>query len=361
MKKILIIGLSPILGGVETYLYNLVKKIDKDMYKFDFLIIGNEKSVFQDEINSLIGDGKNHFFYSPNIKEHYFTGKRWLKKFYDENQFDLIYLNTCTAARIKYCEYSIKKCGTQLISHSHSSNATKFIHIVSNGIYKNKITKMSNVRLGCSNVAYDWLFTDSAKENSIVPNGVDLDRFRFNIDWRNRIRQSLEVGENEIIVGNVGRLSQVKNQNFFIELSKKLPNNYKFLILGDGELKENLEKRIKEENLCNRFFVLPAKKNIEEYYSAMDIYAMPSLFEGLPISAMEAQAEGLPCIFSTNVTRETGLSDKAFFLDLEDVDAWVRVIIENAGKRYDGSELVMKSGFSSTKPVEMIESIFKVV
>lgn len=358
MKKILVIGMSSTLGGVETYLYNLVKNLDREMYNFDFLVIGKEKSIFEEEINFLMGDRKNHFFYCPNLKSDYFAARKWLKNFYDNNRYDFIYLNTCTAAKIKYCEYTAKKNGTSIIAHSHSGNATNKIHILSNWLYRKKITKLSKVRLACSELAYSWLFSDVQTNNCIIPNGVDIKRFYYNPIWRSAIRTKLNIQENDKVIGNVGRLSPQKNQFFLIELCKNLDDNYKVLIIGDGELKEELIERIRAEKLESRFIILPAQRDIEKYYSAMDIFAMPSNFEGLPIVGIEAQAEGLPCILSTNISIQTSLGKYCKFLSLDDIHEWKNLINELIGIRYDGTALVKEKGFDNLKPVNLINKIF---
>lgn len=361
MKRILIIGMTPVLGGVETYIYNLVKNLDKKKYYIDFLIIGYEKPVFENEINMFFEDGKEHFFYIPNLKHNYFKAKKCIKNFYNKNRYEIIYLNTCTAAKINYCKFAIKKYGTILITHSHSGNATLKIHAFNNKLYRKYITKKSMVKLACSEVAYRWLFTDEVKDSCIVPNGVDISRFSFNQNWRNEIRQNLNIKDDDIVIGNVGRFSPEKNQIYFTELCKKTNKKVVFLIIGDGELKQELMNKIKTDGLQDRFFILPACNDIEKYYSAMDIFAMPSKFEGLPIVAMEAQATGLPCILSSNISKQTSLSKYCKIVELEKIDEWIKFIKEFSGIRYDGADLIQHKGFDSMKPVEILNKIFKML
>lgn len=359
MHKILVLGMSSTLGGVETYIYNLIRNLDKSEYIFDFLVIGTEKSVFQDEINEFIGDGREHFYYAPNLKKNYFKAKKWLTTFYENHQYDIIYMNTCTAARIKYCEYPIKKFNTLLVSHSHSGNAGSKLHKISNGLYRNKLTKLSSVKLACSELAYKWLYTDEKGEKAIVPNGVDVKRFSFNLTWRKKVRNDIGVRDEEILIGNVGRFSLPKNQEFFLKLCKKLSDKYKILIIGDGELKEEIISKIKKENLEKQFIILPTKSDIEKYYSAMDIFVMPSIFEGLPIVAIEAQAEGLPCILSNNISKQTSLSQNCIFLELKNIDEWKEAIEKFSQIRYNGTAIVEEKGFDSLQPVRMIERVFR--
>lgn len=359
MKRILVFGMSPILGGVETYIYNIAKNIDKKKYIFDYLIVGTEHSVFEEELKKINPESK--FFYAPNIKRHYILGNKLLREFYDKCRYDCIYMNTCTAARVLYCEYSIKKYKTSLIVHSHSGNAHSTINKFSNKLFRSKITRLSKVHLACSEVAYEWMFNDKLNKKNIIPNGVDLERFCYSNEWRYDIRSQLDFSDDDIVIGNVGRLSQQKNQLYFIELAKKLDNKYKILIIGDGELKEKIQSKIREEKLENRFRVLSAKNDLERYYSAMDIFAMPSIFEGLPIVGIEAQAEGLPCVFSINISPQTALSDKCTFVNLDNIGEWVSTIKKCSIEKYDGSQLVKDRGFDNMRPVKMIENILDLV
>lgn len=358
MKNILIIGLSPIIGGVETYIYNLVKGLNKEKYTFDFLIIDANTSVFEDEINSLFNDNKNHFFFSPNLKKKPIKARKWLKDFYDSHHYDAIYMNTCTAARIKYCEYPIKKYGTKLISHSHQGNAFSTIHHITNSLYKRKITNLSYKKLACSELAYHWLFNDTCIPENIIVNGVDTNRFKFDIHWRNKIRNELGIDEDTIIIGNVGRFSNQKNQPYFIELIQALDESYKVLLIGDGDQKDKFLRKIESENLKNRFIVLDSKPDIEKYYSAMDVFAMPSVFEGLPIAAVEAQAEGLPCVFSDNISRQTALSENCQFINLKNLTLWKDTIVKYKKVRYDGTKTILENGFDNNRPVKQITRIF---
>ena len=355
--RVLVMGMSSILGGVETYIYNLVKNQKNKNIIYDFLIVDNKTSVFQKEINECINDGENHFFFCPSIKKNFLTTRKWLKNFYKSHSYDLIYLNTCTAARVIYCEYAVKKLRIPLIVHSHSANATLSLHKWSNLIFRKEITKISKIRLACSEVAYKWMFTDVPKEGAVIPNGVELDRFKFNQGWRNEIRNQLRIGEADVLIGNVGRLSAQKNQSFLIDLCDFLDEKYKFIIIGDGELRENLTEEIKKNNLEKRVLLISAQKEIEKYYSAMDVFVMPSIFEGLPIVAIEAQAEGLPCILSENISKQTSLSADVVFRSLEDVDSWEAEIKRLSHKRYDGTKLVAQNGFDSGRPVEIVERI----
>ena len=360
MKKILVIGMSDTLGGVETYIYNLIKMIDKKKFTFDFLVIGQDnKSVFEKEINDILGNDKNHFYYSPNLKKHYVETQKWLTQFYKKNQYDIIYLNTCTAARISYCVKGLKNNRTKLITHSHNGKADNWKGSLTNKLIKKYTTKRSAYRLACSDLAYSYLFSDSMSGKWFVPNGVEIDRFKFNEVERRIIRVQNNISKDNIVIGNVGRFSAQKNHRYFLDLAEKLDNKFVFLLLGNGELKEEFIEKVKECGLEDKFRVVSAKTDVERYYSAMDVFVTPSIFEGLPITAIEAQCNGLPCVFSTYITQQVKLSSNCEFVDLEDKGKWIEVISNFSKSRYDGVKVITDNKFDIDSTVKMMEMIFE--
>lgn len=358
-KKILIIGMSDIIGGVETYIYNLIRLINKDKYHFDFLVIGQGiHSVFENEINALLNDGKNHFFYCPNLKKHYIKAHRWLKDFYRQNKYDIIYLNTCTSARISYCRYALKKSRTKLITHSHNGRADNYIGEINNKIFKRYTTNKSSKLLACSDVAYKYMFSNKPSGKWFIPNGVRTDRFKYNQIERETLRRKLNIPEEKIVIGCVGRFSAQKNYGYLVDLSELLPEKYCFLCIGDGDEKEAIKSRIIAEYKQDYFIILDSQKDIERYYNAMDIFVMPSIFEGLPITAIEAQCNGLPCVFSDTITKQVGLTDNCSFISLQNKKEWATTITQQDIKRCDGESIIAEKGFDELAPVLLLEELF---
>lgn len=359
MKKILIIGLTNLIGGVETYIYNVIKLINKEKYTFDFLIIGQEKkAVFENEINKILGNDKNHFYYAPSLKNNFWVANRWLKEFYDNHHYDAIYLNTTTAARVMYCRYAINKLGAKLIVHSHNGNAISFLKGFKSKLLRHYITKVSWKRLACSEVAYTWMFDDKPMGNVVIPNGIDTNRFKFDSNNRNNVRKDLGIGDNIVVIGHVGRWSPQKNQLYFAELSKILGDKYMFLCLGDGPDKEPFMQIIKAEHIENRFIILGARDDVYKYYSAMDLFAMPSHYEGLPIVAVEAQCNGLSCVLSDKISRQTNISGRCEFVDNNDLEKWADIVRNTKKERFDGENVLKEKGFSVYNTVAMLEKVF---
>lgn len=260
---------------------------------------------------------------------------------------------------ISYCVKGLKNNRTKLITHSHNGKADNWKGSLTNKLIKKYTTKRSAYRLACSDLAYSYLFSDSMSGKWFVPNGVEIDRFKFNEVERRIIRVQNNISKDNIVIGNVGRFSAQKNHRYFLDLAEKLDNKFVFLLLGNGELKEEFIEKVKECGLEDKFRVVSAKTDVERYYSAMDVFVMPSIFEGLPITAIEAQCNGLPCVFSTYITQQVKLSSNCEFVDLEDKGKWIEVISNFSKSRYDGVKVITDNKFDIDSTVKMMEMIFE--
>ena len=354
MIKVLVLGLHGILGGSETYVNNLIRCFDKEEIRCDFLVVGNDKTPYEDAINEFYNDGYNHFFYCPNLKKEYFKGRKWIKNFYDNHNYDIIYLNATSAANAIYCRYALEKKKIPMITHSHFSNGPWVNHV----LYRNYTCKHSVYKLACSKPAAHWMFGKNISEVKYIANGINTERFSFNDSFRNEIRREFDIKNDEIVIGHVGRFSMEKNHKFFLELAKKLPENYIFMCIGEGPCKEEFITRIDEMKLSNRFRILPVKSDVERYYCAMDVFAMPSLYEGLPIVSVEAQCTGLQVVFSDTISKQADLTGKCYFELLNDADLWSNRILNLNIKRFDGRVRIQDSGFSIQDVANDIRKLF---
>lgn len=362
MKRILVFGLTKTVGGVESYIRNVVYNIDRTKYYFDFLIVGEEeKACFEDEFNELFNDGKNHFYHCPNMKKGFLYTNRWLRHFYQTHHYDMIYMNVTTAARIMYCNYAVTKQGIPLITHNHCGSAVSKKASINNNVFKRYTTMKSIVKLTCSYEAFEYGFTCPKEEGRIIKNGIDVKRFEYNDSYRLEMRRLCNIDEDKVVIGHVGRFATEKNHEYFIKLSRMLGEKYIFVCIGEGELKESFIRSIEENNLANRFRVLPFSTSTEKYYSLMDIFAMPSLYEGLPLVAVEAQASGLPCVFSDTISRQSDICGHSEFIPLDDPMGWVDAIKRTMIERYDNRESLVNAGFDAKTTADTVGDIFEMV
>jgi glycosyltransferase involved in cell wall biosynthesis len=158
-----------------------------------------------------------------------------------------------------------------------------------------------------------------------VPNGIDIERYEFSESLRDKLRGQYKISKSTSIWLTIGRLEEVKNQEFLIDLLKNhfIDSNEILFIIGNGSLHDNLQNQINNSSLSNRVYLLPARDDVNEYYSMADFFVLPSLFEGVPTVGIEAQANGLKCIFSDRVAKEVAVSENSLFLPL-DQDIWAK-------------------------------------
>ncbi len=360
--RVLIFGLTKVVGGVESYIRNLVYNIDRTKYDFDFMIVGEqEKACFEDEFNNLFGDNKEHFYHCPNMKKGFLSTNKWLKNFYDTHHYDLIYMNVTSAARIMYCNYAVTKQGIPLITHNHCGSAVTKLASLNNNIFKRYTTKKSSVKLACSDEAYRYGFIGDRADGMIIQNGISVDRFAFNSKYRSKIRGDLKIRDDQIVVGHIGRFATEKNQKYFIKLSKQIGDKCVFVCIGEGELKDSFIEDIRSNGVEKEFRVLPFSNQAEMYYSMMDIFAMPSLYEGLPLVAVEAQASGLPCVFSDTISRQSDICGHSDFISLDNDKLWVESILDCKQERYDNTQTLKDAGFDAASTAGIVSDIFEKV
>lgn len=347
MGKVLIYILTEGRGGVEEYVMNLSRFCDNPSLKYGYLIMG-EKTIYEDELKFLgvsyhFIPKKNKVF--SNIKAY----RKLLKKLRQE--YEAIYFNT-SGLYYPIPYYFARKFNYRIILHSHSTIGPmlkKPIHYLN----RKWINKICNVKLACSTPAGKWMFGNK-EIFLLIPNAIELERFRFNESNREKCRKQYRLADS-FVIGNIGRLHPVKNQIFLIDILKALidkKKDVKLLLVGDGNMKADIENRAKKLHVQDRVIFAGQTRTPEYYYSAMDCFVIPSFVEGFPITLIEAQANGLPCIASDTVTDETNITGNVHYLPINGlIDRWCSEITENI--RYEnGIEVLRENNYD----VAMLES-----
>ena len=326
MKKILfIIPTISQTNGVTAFLINYLKNMD--LSKFNIEVVYDDYRPSK-EYEEILKELKIKVYKLPYIKkigilEYRKSVKNFLKLHHD---YDLIYSNVSYKSIFYFSEakkYKIKN----IAIHSHATQSSdKKINNIMGNIIQIKVNKYTNYKLACSELAGEAMFKN--KKFTIINNAIDYNKYRFNFDIRKRIRKELKIKDDNIILGFVGRFTQQKNVYFFIDLIKKLPDKYMVFMIGNGFLKNDFLKRIKEEKIENRFIFKEETTNVYEYYSVFDCFLLPSLYEGLPIVSIEAQANGLPCLLSNTISDECKISTNIVYLDKSNIEEWAKNINE---------------------------------
>lgn len=333
MKKIKIchvIG-NFVNGGVESVIYNYFSNINLDMYEVH--IIGHGIRV-QECADRFINMGFIIHNITPksvsllkNVKE--------MEAIFKKYEFDVVHSHLTEWACVPM--FLAWKCGVKVrINHSHMAEKPQGL--------KNKIYYGVRLYFGklfstdyfaCGRDAGIYLFgkkdVDSGKV-IYLPNAVDYSKFKFSPERRQAMRKGENIENNTVVVGNVGRYFEQKNHHFLIEVFNEFHKkrlNSVLVLLGDGELMESIKKQVRELKLENAVRFLGNRSDVADWYQVMDVFVLPSLYEGLPVVGVEAQATGLPCLFSNGITPEIQISPNALFMDLEDgAVRWANTINE---------------------------------
>lgn len=338
-------------GGAFSVAYEAQKKLGQD-YVFDFF--SPEKFINNTVYQDLLNRGCKCFG-GLEIKGRFF--KQWavykaFKKLVEDNNYSFVHIHADTAWKILVYYIAAKEAGvSNIVVHSHSSGIAghyRKLNLLLHFLCRSFI-KRAKYRCACSDVAAEWMFGTTDKV-IIIQNGVDIEKFKFNEDAREKIRKHYSIKDNVKVIGCVSDFSYPKNPEFILKLIHQLKNrnDYIFFLIGNRE-KCNLKDWVVSEYDIKNVFFLGQVTNVEDYLSAMDIFILPSRFEGLPMCALEAQVNGLYTIISNNVTAETRKSKYFARLKL-DKKLWIKAIF-NAVTVRDRS---MMSEFIDTEKISSL-------
>lgn len=318
--KIAIIGLSPNMGGVETFIINMYRQLKKDNHQFFFLTAA-DTICYENEI--LKGNDKI-IHYTPR-RNNYVLFRKSLKEIFMNNNFDVFWLNCCSLSCIDELKYAYKTNVPIRIIHSHNSEnmgskLTNLLHLY----HKKVIGKYITHSFACSDVAAKWMFPKDVYDKTILlHNSINAHMFSYDYNTNLKIRKQLNISENEIVVGNVGRFHFQKNHIFLLKVFneyKKINPKVKLVLCGTGDLKVDILKVITKYRINDDVIILENQSNMNEIYQIFDLFLFPSLFEGLPFALIEAQAAGIPCLISDTISREICITNLIYYESLDNTE-----------------------------------------
>lgn len=320
-------------GGIETFIMNIYRNIDRTKIQFDFLV-NTEKECFYDNEIIMLG-GKIYRIKTPY--NPIFT-RKFQKELYlffiRHPEYKIVHCHRNTTSI--YALKQAKKAGIETrIAHSHIADVKLSPASLFFEWHKLFIKRYATDLFACSKAAGIWLYGKKAEaENKIiiVPNGIDIARFRYSAANRIAIRKEFNITD-EILIGNIGRLTEQKNQDFLIDAfhsALKLNENMKLLIVGKGKLADKLKNKCKHLKILDKVIFAEVRSDVEKIYSALDIFVFPSIYEGLGIVLIEAQVSGLPVICSNRVPIEAKISNDTYEIKSleEGKEAWGKYIAE---------------------------------
>lgn len=321
MKKILLIGMTSGVGGIETFIVNLLEGVDRSKYSIDLLLFQDVDEKFSENIKKA-----HHVYRVSSVRHHPISWFFDIIRFYFTHKYDIVHANECSAKTFLYCWPIIFRKNVRFIVHSHNgSDPGRVMHFFMRPIQQIFTTD----RWSCSTEASKWMFGKKFMDKYHVveiKNGIDVSKYRFSKEVRDKYRSKLQVDSSTVVVGSIARLEQQKNHAFLLKIFKSYldrnPNSL-LLIAGEGSLKEKLINETVNLGIKGRVKFLGNRNDIPNLLQAIDILMMPSLYEGMPFVGMEAQAAGIPIVASDSVDHNLNITDQVTFLKLSDpVSVW---------------------------------------
>lgn len=332
MIKVLVFGMTENFGGVESFLLNYYRQIDKSKIQFDFLCNSHESVAYEEELISLGARIFHIVARSQNLVQY----EKELKKVFEEhiNEWDAIWVNVSSLANIDYLKIAKKYGVNRRIIHIHNSdNMDSKFRGVLHRWNKLRIHSYATDFWACSMNAAQWSYKgNSIKKAVMIHNAIDVKRFVYDEQKREQIRSNLGFGD-EYVIGNIGRLHFQKNQAFVIEIfnefTQRCPES-RLVLVGQGEDEQMLRTKCEGLGLTKKVVFAGIQKNIDAWLSAFDTFLFPSLFEGFGIAALEAQANGLPVLASSEVIpEEVKINENFLFYSLNcNASEWAEQLLK---------------------------------
>lgn len=356
-------------GGIQSLVIDWVSRFDKEKIHVDFLLLddGIEYELEQTlrDIGCEVYKLKGVWIRKP---KDFFDYRKALDNFFlNHHDYKVVHMHS-SSKNYSVLEFA-KKYGVSIrIAHSHNidfqtkNKIKKYI----GDIFKIPLKYYSTDYFACSKLAGEWLFGDkivNSNKFKIIHNAIDYDKFKYSEEIRNKIRKELEINNDEIIIGHVGRFTNQKNHDFLIDIfyeCYKQNVKYKLLLVGTGELEDKIKEKVNNYGITKNVIFLGFKNNVGDYMQAMDYFLMPSLYEGLGLVLIEAQASGLYCFTSKDVVpEETHITDHISYISLEDsANNWANKIVKTNYKRTDSYDSIVSHGYFIDQVVNQLKNFY---
>lgn len=316
-------------AGLETLLMNYYRNIDRSRIQFDFLMHRAEPSAYDGEIESMGGK----IYRAPRLYPHNYPAYfAHMSRFFREHpEYTVVHSHIDAMSYLPLL--AAKRAGVPVrIAHSHSAGIDRDMKYPLKQLFRTLLPTVASHRAACGTEAGLFLFKGA--DFRVIPNGVDAGRFAYDPAVRGEKRRELGLGDG-LVIGHAGRFAAVKNHGFLLEIFSEVLKSRpeaRLILAGTGELEAAVKEKARAMGLSERVSFLGSREDMEGLYQAMDVFVMPSLFEGFPGVGVEAQFAGLPCVFSDRITAELDFSGRCGFLPLEGgAELWAEEILRRCG------------------------------
>lgn len=350
-------------AGIETMIMNYYRHIDTTKIQFDFLCNKSKLGAYDEEIKSMGGK----IFRTPGLNPvKWFKYEKMVKDLLKENN-EIKIVHSHNGAFSLQAQLAAKKSNIKnRIVHVHGTKIDVNLKLPLKLLYKCFLKFVSNNYWGCGKEAVRYYFGYKViKDNNyrVIKNAIEVDRFLYNEEIRKKIRKEYNL-ENKFVIGNVARFMKQKNHTFILDLFKIILSknqNAVLMLLGDGELQEEMKNKSRELGIENSVMFIGNVSNVNEMYQVMDVFILPSLFEGLPVVGIEAQASGLKCFMSDTITNEVAITNNIRFLNLKNdsIEKWADEILSNENyERKNMSKEIIDAGYSIEVEAKKLQDIY---
>ncbi len=346
-------------GGIETMLMNYYRHIDRDKLQFDFLLNRPVVGDYEAEIKSLGG----RIFMTPGYLSY--TKYRDYIKTLSENYPEYKIIHAHNGEMMAYALKAAKDNGIPVrIAHAHNTKIDLNLKYLIKYFIKKTLPSLSTNIFGCSDKAGAFYFGNDWKQSDkvVVHNAIDSGEFAYNTDYRAELHKKYNL-DGKFVIGHVGRFSRQKNHKYLIEIFKNIyqqNKNARLVLVGSGERLKYIKHKIHIYGLDNAVIMPGTRTDVHKWYSAMDVFVLPSLYEGLPVVGVEAQCSGLKCLFSDRITKEAKLTNNAEYLSIaKPAKFWADKILSLEGyTRQDCSKDIVDSGYDISSEAEKLQNMY---
>lgn len=348
-------------GGIQAFVMNVYRHINRKEIQFDFLLHHRGDHNYYHEIESL---GGRIYYVEPRSKG-LSVNRHSLEDFFSGHpEYKVVHMHESSLSYLVPLEVAAKFKVPIRIFHSHNSSISgSKLHYFLHWWHKREIGRVANRYLACGDLALKWMYSKTPVENNaqIIYNGISLSDYQFDNAVRSDVRKELGI-KDELVVVHTGRFDMVKNHHFLIDIAKSLSDRaaaYKLVLIGNGSLFDNVKTYAHERGVEGDIFFLGVRSDVNRLLSAADVFVLPSFYEGFPVVAIEAMAAGLPVLMSDTISSEVAIKDNMTMKSLRDgADSWANEILGCRDKRIVNNSVLYERGFDIMNTVEKLRKIY---